>query len=41
MDGITLLKTIRSKGIATPVILLTAKGEISDKITGLDHGADD
>lgn len=41
MDGITLLKTIRSKGIATPVILLTARGEISDKITGLDHGADD
>ncbi|MBA2941868.1 response regulator transcription factor [Paenibacillus sp. CGMCC 1.16610] len=41
IDGITLLKTIRSKGIATPVILLTAKGEISDKITGLDHGADD
>lgn len=41
MDGITLLKTIRSKGISTPVILLTAKGEISDKITGLDYGADD
>lgn len=41
MDGITLLKTIRSKGISTPVILLTAKGEISDKISGLDYGADD
>ncbi|MFX3634476.1 MAG: response regulator transcription factor [Candidatus Pristimantibacillus sp.] len=41
MDGITLLKTLRSKGISTPVILLTAKGEIDDKITGLDYGADD
>ncbi|MBB3130588.1 DNA-binding response OmpR family regulator [Paenibacillus rhizosphaerae] len=41
MDGITLLKTIRAEGIATPVIMLTAKGEISDTITGLDCGADD
>lgn len=41
MDGITVLKTLRSKGIATPVILLTAKGEVSDKVAGLDHGADD
>jgi two-component system response regulator ArlR len=41
IDGITLLKTIRVKGIHTPVIMLTAKGEIPDKIAGLDHGADD
>lgn len=41
MDGITLLKTLRGKGISTPVILLTAKGEVDDKITGLDYGADD
>ncbi|MFC4303290.1 response regulator transcription factor [Cohnella boryungensis] len=41
MDGISILKTIRSQGISTPVILLTAKGEIEDKITGLDYGADD
>ncbi|MDQ0061714.1 response regulator transcription factor [Paenibacillus harenae] len=41
LDGITLLKTIREKGMATPVILLTAKGETSDKIAGLDYGADD
>ncbi|WP_017813334.1 response regulator transcription factor [Paenibacillus shenyangensis] len=41
MDGITVLKTLRSQGDATPVILLTAKGEISDKVTGLDYGADD
>ncbi|MDF2722052.1 MAG: DNA-binding response regulator [Paenibacillus sp.] len=41
MDGITILKTIREQGIPTPVIMLTAKGEIPDKIAGLDHGADD
>lgn len=41
MDGITLLKTIRAEGIPTPVIMLTAKGEIPDRIAGLDHGADD
>ncbi|ANF94961.1 response regulator transcription factor [Paenibacillus bovis] len=41
MDGISVLKTLRSQGNATPVILLTAKGEISDKVTGLDYGADD
>jgi DNA-binding response OmpR family regulator len=41
MDGITLLRTIRSEGISTPVIILTAKGEIPDKIEGLDQGADD
>ncbi len=41
MDGMTLLKTIRTKKILTPVILLTAKGHISDKVLGLDYGADD
>lgn len=41
LDGITVLKTIRSEKIETPVILLTAKGEISDKVRGLDSGADD
>lgn len=41
MDGISLLKELRSGGIATPVIMLTAKGETDDKIAGLDHGADD
>lgn len=41
MDGIILLKKIRKEGISTPVILLTAKGEISDKVKGLDCGADD
>ncbi len=41
MDGITLLKKLRSMGNHTPVILLTALGELQDKITGLDSGADD
>ncbi len=41
MDGITVLKTLRDEGVATPVIMLTAKGEVDDRITGLDYGADD
>ncbi len=41
IDGITILKEIRKEGIGTPVILLTAKGEVSDKVIGLDSGADD
>ncbi|MBE7684005.1 response regulator transcription factor [Paenibacillus sp. P13VS] len=41
MDGISVLRKLRSEGNHTPVILLTAKGELSDKVTGLDCGADD
>ncbi|PYE44273.1 response regulator transcription factor [Paenibacillus barcinonensis] len=41
MDGISVLKALRSEGNHTPVILLTAKGELSDKVSGLDYGADD
>ncbi len=41
IDGVALLKKIRSAGNKTPVILLTALGELHDKITGLDSGADD
>ena len=41
LNGIEILKNIRKKGIATPVILLTAKASIEDKIFGLDCGADD
>ena len=40
-DGITVLKTIRAAGNTIPVLLLTAKSEINDKVTGLDCGADD
>jgi two-component system response regulator ArlR len=41
MDGLTILRNLRKEGIAAPVILLTAKGDISDKVVGLDSGADD
>lgn len=41
MDGITLLKSLRKEDKTTPVILLTAKNDTSDKVTGLDAGADD
>ena len=41
MDGITALGIIRESGDMTPVLLLTAKSEMDDKVTGLDAGADD
>ena len=41
VDGITVLKTIRSKGNNVPVLMLTSKSEIDDKVLGLDCGADD
>ena len=41
VDGITVLKTIRENGNSIPVIMLTAKSELEDKVVGLDSGADD
>lgn len=41
MDGITALKKIREREITTPVLLLTAKDALQDKVTGLNAGADD
>ena len=41
LDGLTVLKRLREQGVSTPVIILTAKAEIEDKIAGLDTGADD
>ena len=41
MNGIEVLKNLRREKISTPVLLLTAKSEIDDKINGLDCGADD
>ena len=41
MDGLQVLHALRSAGIKTPVLLLTAKGDIEDKVNGLDAGADD
>lgn len=40
-DGLMLIATLRSQGARVPVIVLTAKGELTDKIAGLDTGADD
>ena len=41
IDGISVLKIIRSKGINVPVLILTAKSEVDDKVLGLDCGAND
>lgn len=41
IDGITVLKTIRSRENFIPVLLLTAKSEVDDKVEGLDAGAND
>ncbi len=41
MDGTEVLKKIREKGLSTPVLFLTAKTEVDDRIKGLDLGADD
>ena len=41
VDGITVLKTIRSSGNNIPVLMLTAKSEVDDKVEGLDSGAND
>ena len=40
-DGLTLIPKLRAKGAGVPVIVLTARGELADRITGLDTGADD
>jgi DNA-binding response OmpR family regulator len=41
MDGLRILKETRDAGITTPVLMLTARGDVRDKVTGLDGGADD
>ena len=41
LDGLTVLKRAREAGVKTPVMLLTAKSEISDRVAGLECGADD
>ena len=40
-DGLTILQTARAAGMQTPVIILTARGTVGDKILGLNNGADD
>ena len=41
MDGVTVARRLRKVGIATPILMLTARGDVRDRIDGLDAGADD
>ncbi len=41
LDGVSICKKLRKESIHTPILILTAKGQINDKVEGLDAGADD
>jgi DNA-binding response OmpR family regulator len=41
VDGVEICKKLRTEGIHTPVLMLTAKGQVEDRVEGLDAGADD
>ena len=41
IDGLEVLSTLRARKIETPILLLTAKDSVEDKVTGLNQGADD
>lgn len=41
LSGIDILRRVRKQGIVTPIILLTARDQVYDKVAGLDYGADD
>lgn len=41
MDGLTILQRLRARGTASPVLILTARGELEDRVRGLNLGADD
>src|SRR4030067_2204460 len=41
IDGLEICRKLRRAGINTPVLMLTAKGQVQDRVTGLDTGADD
>ena len=41
LNGLEVLRTIRQEGLSTPVLMLTAKGDVVDKVQGLNLGADD
>ena len=41
MNAFEVARRARSKGIKTPILMLTAKGQVDDKVEGLDSGADD
>ncbi len=41
LDGIQVLRALRAKNVATPILLLTARSQVEDRVAGLDSGADD
>jgi DNA-binding response OmpR family regulator len=41
VDGVTLVRGLRRRGVTTPAIFITARGEVHDRVAGLDAGADD
>ena len=41
LDGLDVLRALRARGVKTPVLLLTAKDTVDDRVRGLDSGADD
>src|SRR6478672_7753684 len=41
LDGLAVCRRIRAKGLALPILLLTARDAVADRVTGLDAGADD
>src|SRR5215471_9763060 len=41
LDGLALLRDLRRRGLSTPILLLTARDAIDDRVAGLDAGADD
>src|SRR5437588_10013035 len=41
LDGYSVCSRLRSKGLATPILLLTARDAVGERVTGLDAGADD
>jgi DNA-binding response OmpR family regulator len=41
LDGVTLVRGLRRRGVAVPILFITARGEVRDRVAGLDAGADD
>jgi two-component system response regulator MprA len=41
VDGLTACRRLRSRGVATPILMLTARDQVADRVSGLDAGADD
>jgi two-component system OmpR family response regulator len=41
LDGVTIVQTLRQRGVATPILMLSALGDVDDRVTGLKAGGDD